>query len=217
MTMMNRSLVVLFAWLFGMAGVVHADEKADLRQHVEESSQNLIQKLDDNRDVYKEDPEAFYANMEQALSGFVDFRRIAARVMGRYARQASPEQRDQFVRAFKRSLFDAYAKALVESGDFSMTVTEVDMKPDFPNRASVETEIKTESGSRYPVAYSMHRSEGEQWKMENVIVEGVNIGLAFRDRFAQEMEAKRNNVQAVIDGWNETVKDLSLEDEVDES
>ncbi|PVY70769.1 phospholipid transport system substrate-binding protein [Tamilnaduibacter salinus] len=217
MTMMTRSLVVLCAWLFGMAGMVHADEKAQLQQYVEDSSQELIQKLDENRDLYKEDPEAFYASMEEALSGFVDFRRIAARVMGRYARQASPEQRDQFVRAFKRSLFDAYARALVESGQFSITVTEVDMKPDFADRASVLTEIETDSGNRYPVAYSMHRDDNGTWKMENVIVEGVNIGLAFRDRFAQEMEAKRGNVQAVIDGWNETVKDLSLENEVEES
>nr|WP_211276974.1 ABC transporter substrate-binding protein [Tamilnaduibacter salinus] len=214
---MTRSLVALFAWFVALAGVAHAEDKAELREHVEQSTQQLIQKLDENRGLYAEDPQAFYTRMEEALSGFVDFRRIAARVMGRYARQASPEQRDQFVRAFKRSLFDAYARALVESGQFSITVTEVDMKPDFADRASVLTEIETDSGNRYPVAYSMHRDDNGTWKMENVIVEGVNIGLAFRDRFAQEMEAKRGNVQAVIDGWNETVKDLSLENEVEES
>ncbi len=53
--------------------------------------------------------------------------------------------------------------------------------------------------------------------MENVIVEGINIGLAFRDRFAQEMEQNRGQIQAVIDGWSDAVKTLKLEDEVDKS
>ncbi len=53
--------------------------------------------------------------------------------------------------------------------------------------------------------------------MENVIVEGVNIGLAFRDRFAQEMESKRGNVQAVIDDWSKAVEALELEEGADKS
>ncbi|HEV8078890.1 MAG TPA: ABC transporter substrate-binding protein, partial [Marinobacter sp.] len=51
----------------------------------------------------------------------------------------------------------------------------------------------------------------------NVIVEGVNIGLAFRDRFSQEMEASRDQVQVVIDGWNGAVDSLNLKQAIDET
>jgi len=47
-------------------------------------------------------------------------------------------------------------------------------------------------------------------------VEGVNIGLAFRDRFSQEMEANRDQTQVVIDGWNDAADNLNLEQAIDE-
>ena len=65
--------------------------------------------------------------------------------------------------------------------------------------------------------YSMYLNDSGQWMMENVIVEGVNIGLAFRDRFSQEMEAKRGQIQAVIDGWSDTTKSMNLEKDVGKS
>ncbi|WP_242674380.1 MlaC/ttg2D family ABC transporter substrate-binding protein [Marinobacter halodurans] len=188
-----------------------------LRQYVDDNTQALVQELNEKRGLYNTDREAFYEQMEAALANFVDFRRIAARVMGRYARQASPEQRDAFVEKFKRSLFDSYAKALVEADNFTISVGDATINPNHDDRASVELQVTTASGNRYPVVYSMYRNDNDRWMMENVIVEGVNIGLAFRDRFAQEMEENRNNVQAVIDGWTDAVKELDLDKKVDQS
>ncbi|WP_427901644.1 MlaC/ttg2D family ABC transporter substrate-binding protein [Marinobacter caseinilyticus] len=198
-----------------MSFKVRADE--DLRRYVDQNTQALVDKLNAERGLYSKDPEAFYKSMNDALEGFVDFRRIAARVMGRYARQATPEQRDEFVEKFKRSLFDSYAQALVNANDFSIRVKEANIDPSSENRASVMMEVESASGNRYPVSYSMYRNDQGQWLMENVIVEGVNIGLAFRDRFAQEMEASRDNIQAVIDDWSKAVDSLALDKEVSES
>lgn len=194
---------------------VRADEA--LRQYVDSNTQALVDKLNKERGLYSRDPEAFYKSMNEALNGFVDFRRIAARVMGRYARQATPEQRDEFVEKFKRSLFDSYAQALVSANNFDIRVKEAIIDPSNESRATVAMEVESASGNRYPVSYSMYRNDSGRWLMENVIVEGVNIGLAFRDRFAQEMEANRGEVQAVIDDWSKAVESLELDDEVDKS
>lgn len=207
----------LMAMLLVVAAMPASADSDSLRQYVDDNTQALVQELNEKRGLYNSDREAFYEQMESALSNFVDFRRIAARVMGRYARQASPEQRDAFVEKFKRSLFDSYAKALVEADHFTISVGDATINPSNEERASVELQVTTASGNRYPVVYSMYLNDNDRWMMENVIVEGVNIGLAFRDRFAQEMEEKRNNVQAVIDGWTDTVKELDLDKKVDQS
>lgn len=200
-----------------LATTVRAGEAEDLLQYVDENTQRLVDKLNQERGLYESDPEAFYRKMDEALSDFVDFRRIAARVMGRYARQTTPEQRDAFVVKFKRSLFDSYAQALVNADEFRIEVKEATILPQDESRASVQMEVITASGNRYPVTYSMYKTDGGQWMMENVIVEGVNIGLAFRDRFSQEMEENRGQIQAVIDGWSDAVQSLNLEQEVDNS
>ncbi|WP_417501085.1 MlaC/ttg2D family ABC transporter substrate-binding protein [Marinobacter sp.] len=212
----QRMFLALTLMAFCVASV-QAGPEEDLQQYVDENTQRLVEKLMAERGLYERDPEAFYQNMDDALEGFVDFRRIAARVMGRYARQTTPEQRDEFVAKFKRSLFDSYAQALVSAENFKINVNSATINPQDDNRASVAMEVITASGNRHAVTYSMYRKEDSKWMMENVIVEGVNIGLAFRDRFTQEMEANRGQVQVVIDGWSDAVKSLNLEDEVNKS
>lgn len=210
-----------FIWMFAMvalvAGQAWAGPEDDLKQYVDENTQKLVQKLNEEKGLYEQDPEAFYASMDETLDQFVDFRRIAARVMGRYARQTSPEQRDEFVAKFKRSLFDSYAQALVSAENFEINVLDAEILVQNDDRASVQMEVISASGNRYPVTYSMYRNGEGRWMMENVIVEGVNIGLAFRDRFAQEMEQNRGQVQAVIDGWGDAVEALKLDEELDRS
>lgn len=195
-----------------------AANSQELARYVDKNTQELVARLNQEKDLYTEDPDAFYREMEQALTGFVDFRRIAARVMGRYARQATPEQRDEFVVRFKRSLFESYAQALVNNSDgFEIAVRDAQINPRDEDRASVDMLVTTESGDRYQVTYSMYRNQDSgDWLMENVIVEGVNIGLAFRDRFAQEMESRLGDVDAVIENWGDAVASLNLDEEMDQ-
>ena len=217
MSALKHRLTLMIAMVALMVGQVWAGPEEDLKRYVDENTQKLVQKLNAEKGLYEKDPEAFYASMDETLQEFVDFRRIAARVMGRYARQTTPEQRDAFVEKFKRSLFDSYAQALVSAEDFEIIVKEATILPQNEDRASVEMELISASGNRYPVTYSMYRTGDDRWMMENVIVEGVNIGLAFRDRFAQEMEENRGQVQAVIDGWGDAVEALNLDEQVDRS
>lgn len=217
MSALKHHILVGFVMALFLMARVQAGEAEDLRDYVDENTQRLVEKLNSERGLYQRDPEAFYESMDQALTDFVDFRRIAARVMGRYARQTTPEQRDKFVVAFKRSLFDSYAQALVNAQDFQIEVKGATINPQSNDRASVQMEVISASGNRYPVTYSMYKTGNGRWLMENVIVEGVNIGLAFRDRFSQEMEENRGQIQAVIDGWSDAVESLNLDQEVDKS
>ena len=208
------ALAALMALALFVPAAAQATPEEELRAYVDRNTQQLVDKLNAEKGLYSKDPQAFYKGMDEELSNFVDFRRIAARVMGRYARQTTPEQRDAFVEKFKRSLFDSYAQALVSADEFEINVKEATIYPDNDSRASVQMEVISASGNRYPVTYSMYRTDQGRWMMENVIVEGVNIGLAFRDRFSQEMEQRRGQIQAVIDNWGSAIDSLNLEEEV---
>ncbi len=214
---LTQRLALVLALVSFLVAPAQADGARELQAYVDNNTQRLVAKLNQERGLYKSNPEAFYVSMDETLREFVDFRRIAARVMGRYARQTTPAQRDEFVQKFKRSLFDSYAQALVNAEEFKIKVKEATINPQDDGRGSVQMEVITQSGNRYPVTYSMYKTEDGRWMMENVIVEGVNIGLAFRDRFAQEMEENRGQIQAVIDGWSDAVESLKLDEEVSQS
>ena len=76
-----------------------------------------------------------------------------------------------------------------------------------PNRANVKQEIRLASGEVYPVIYSMFRSEDGAWRMRNIIVNGVNMGLTYRNQFSSAATDARygGDMDKVIDGWIESV------------
>jgi len=204
---MNNILQRVFvAFLFSLALVkpvfAFADDSEQVRQTVEQNVLEVVDYFEKEKQYYETDPERFFRNMDLALSKIVDFRRIAARVMGRFARKASKEQRDRFVETFKKTLFDTYSKTLIESGTFEIRVTKAAINSRSDRRASVDLEVMSDNGNTYPVIYSMYKTDEGEWLMENVIVFGVNVGLAFRDRFESQMRATRGDIDAVIDGWS---------------
>lgn len=190
-------------WLFLSQWVQAFADAPEVQKVVEENTRLLVTQLEQHRGLYQTDPTTFYKKMEVALEEVVDFRRIAGRVMGRYARQADKSQRDQFVETFKKSLFSTYAKALVESGDFTIQVQGSKMISESNDRASVELVVTSSSGNSYPVIYSMYlNTKQEKWLLENMIVNGINVGLAFRDRFEEEVQKHKGDLSSVIQNWS---------------
>ena len=87
--------------LVGTSASAKAQQSAeDIRQTVEINVAELLEKFYEERDTYDTEPDRFLKNMDLALSKIVDFRRIAGRVMGKYARKASKEQKNRFVDIF---------------------------------------------------------------------------------------------------------------------
>ena len=190
------------------------DQSEVVRKIVEKSVQDLLVKFKVEKEFYNSDPDRFFANMDQSLSEIVDFRRIAARVMGKYGRTASDSQKDQFVKVFKDSLYTTYTKTLIDSGVFEINVTKAEINSRSDEKASVYMDVISGNGTIFPVIYSMHKTGKQAWMMENVIVFGVNIGLAFRDKFELEYRKNKGNLDQVIKGW--TV-DLELEGAVEQA
>ncbi|QJD60467.1 ABC transporter substrate-binding protein [Pseudomonas sp. gcc21] len=176
------------------------------QQVVEDTSNRVMDVLDSNRELYRKDSEAFLEGLSEVLDPVVDYEGIARSVMTvRFSRDASPEQIQRFIETFKRSMVQFYGNALLEFDSGKIKVLPPrnrDQQRD--DRASVNMEIQTANGTVYPATYTMVNKDG-QWMVRNVIVEGINIGLLFRDQFAQAMQAHGNDLDKVIDNWGGVV------------
>lgn len=212
---MNKAFKLVTLWLVLALGIAAAQvsyaatttasqglESEEIRLTVEKNVTEVLELFKVEREYYETDPERFLASMDGALNKIVDFRRIAARVMGKYGRRASKEQKNRFVSVFKDSLYTTYTKTLVESGVFDIKVTKAKLNSRSDKKAVVDMQVITDNGTVLPVAYSMYLNKENQWLMENVIVFGVNVGLAFRDRFALQYRKSKGDLDLVIDGWS---------------
>lgn len=184
-----------------LAPLVHAQTAYEM---VEQTTQELFADLDDNRELYRTDPQAFYTAMDRIIGATVDVEGVARSVMTvRYSRRASPEQVERFQENFKRSLMQFYGNALLEYDNKGVRVLPPHL-PEGQERTEVRMEVTDNYGTLYPVSYTMIKLDG-QWRLRNVVINGINLGKLFRDQFAEAMQRNRNNLDVVIDTWVDTV------------
>jgi phospholipid transport system substrate-binding protein len=60
------------------------------------------------------------------------------------------------------------------------------------------------------VIYSMRLSKDGVWRVYNLIINGINIGLTYRNQFASSMKSPehRGNLDAVIATWGDTIANV---------
>ncbi|CAK9891092.1 MULTISPECIES: MlaC/ttg2D family ABC transporter substrate-binding protein [Pseudomonas] len=194
-SILRRGLLVLLAALPLMASAAALSPK----QVIEKTTTQLLADLKANKEQYKANPSAFYDALNANLGPVVDADGISKSIMTvKYSRKASPEQMQRFQENFKRSLMQFYGNALLEYNNQGISVGNA--KQDGDDRASVDMTVKGNNGAVYPVQYTLTKLDGE-WKVRNVIVNGINIGKLFRDQFADAMSRNGNNLDKTIDGW----------------
>lgn len=194
----TRLAALLLLGMWCVASTVQAQQSP--QQLIEDNVAALMQKLEGRKDYYAQHEEALESLVDASLDDVADFHYIAASVMGRYFRVATPEQRSRFVDVFRETLIDTYAQGLVTFDYRDIRVLEGNDERRYENQASVEMEVVSTNGEVYPVEYTLHRRDGE-WRVINVIVNGINLGLTFRNQFDQAMRDHNRDIDAVIDGW----------------
>ncbi|WP_043196892.1 MlaC/ttg2D family ABC transporter substrate-binding protein [Pseudomonas putida] len=193
-SILRRGLLVLLA-AFPLL-VVAAQTPHDV---VQSTTTELLGDLKANKEQYKSNPGAFYDALNRILGPVVDADGISRSIMTvKYSRKATPEQMQRFQENFKRSLMQFYGNALLEYNNQGIIVDPA--KADDGKRASVGMKVTGNNGAVYPVQYTLENIGGE-WKVRNVIVNGINIGKLFRDQFADAMQRNGNNLDKTIDGW----------------
>lgn len=167
---------------------------------VRTSTDMLLKKLEKVQPFYESDPERFFKEVEMALDPHVDFASLVRGVMAKHYRGATPAQRKKFELAFRRTFVRTYGKALLAFDNQQLVVIppETDGRSD---KAVVELELHSHSGAVYPFVYQMIRRDGK-WRLRNVIISGVNIGLQFRGQFASAMHRYQQDIDRVIETWS---------------
>ncbi len=171
---------------------------------VKGTTDELLGDLKANKASYQQNPQAFFDALNRILGPVVDSEGISRSIMTvKYSRGASDAQMKRFEENFKTSLMQFYGKALLEYDNQDIRV--LPARAESGDRTSVGMEVRDSKGTVYPVSYTMVQLGGE-WKMRNVIINGINVGKLFRDQFADSMQRNGNDLDKTIDGWADVVK-----------
>ncbi|MGC5702444.1 ABC transporter substrate-binding protein [Pseudomonas sp. NFXW11] len=195
-SILRRGLLVLLAALPMLANAAGGMSAHDL---VQDTTNRMLADLSANKEKYKQSPNDFYNALNGIVGPAVDADGISRSIMTvKYSRKATPEQMARFQENFKRSLIQFYGNALLEYNNQGITLSPA--KDESGTRTSVDMQVKGNNGAIYPVSYTLEKINDE-WKIRNVIINGINIGKLFRDQFADAMQRNGNNLDKTIDGW----------------
>ncbi|MDX1320038.1 MAG: ABC transporter substrate-binding protein [Oceanospirillum sp.] len=191
--------VVLFA--VALTPAVQAAEEKTPKEVITGTANELLGIIEEARGYYDEDPQRFYDNVQRILEPTIDMRRFAAGVMAKYYRVATSDQRRRFLEVFKSSMIRTYAKGLLAFSNEEIRVLDPKGPSRDPDRDSVEMEVIAVDGTVYPIIYSMRKGKDGLWRITNVTVNGINLGLTFRNQFDSAMQAHDRNFDYVIENW----------------
>jgi phospholipid transport system substrate-binding protein len=156
--------------------------------------------LEGRKDELANDPDALYAMVDDILLPIFDRRYAAQLVLGKHWRNASDDERGDFVDAFYGSLVRKYSDGVLQFNQSSLEILPFrgdDTKP----RATVKTIVRLDNGTKVPVNYGMVKRESG-WLMFDVTIEGISYVRNFRTELNAEIQTK--GLRAVINRLNGT-------------
>ena len=175
-------------------------EEVSAHVYAERTHSNIIEIIRTRNQLFLDDPDLFTKEISDAFGPIVDFKRISRNVMGKYAKDATPKQLEDFSEVFENSLLDTYASTLVEFKDEKINVLPPTSSTKSKTKARVNIEIVT-SSSIYPGRYSMYLDKNNDWKIINIEINGMNLGKIFRNQFYSLMEKNKEDINLVIEKW----------------
>jgi phospholipid transport system substrate-binding protein len=190
--------------LLGAVSVSAQNVASEPHDLVRATTEKVLGLLETGIDPVKS-PEAFVDQISAILDPVVAFEYIAKGVLGVHAEKASPEQIKQFSIAFKKGLVNTYGKGI--SGFQGLDIQVLDpVKPvGDARRATVVQEIKSASGVT-KVSYSMAKNRQGQWKMINLVLNGINFGKTFRGQFSAAVAKNQGDLDKTIQQWEQGVQ-----------
>lgn len=125
--------------------------------------------------------------VDTLLMPHVNFERMTASAVGRFWRQATPEQRQRLQAEFKTLLVRTYSAALTQIRDQTLVV-----KPTRAAAGATEVVVRSEirgKGEPIQLDYRLEQTPAG-WKVYDLNVMGVWLVETYRTQFAQEIAAK---------------------------
>ena len=154
-----------------------------------DNSSRVIATLDKRRAEFTSNRAKLRAFIHSEFSQMFDRDYAARQVLGRHGRGASDADVKLFADALADNLMQRYGSSLL---DFNTKLrVRVKSETALPRGLGVKvsSELLRSGGDAIPVDYLMRKS-GSQWKVFDVMVEGVSFVQTFRQQFDAELQRK---------------------------
>ncbi|ASK26384.1 MlaC/ttg2D family ABC transporter substrate-binding protein [Neisseria chenwenguii] len=196
---MNRSL---FALMFAAPAAIVAPYAAAAEHPAQaQMQQNIDTVLKIARNTSLSEAQRV-KQVESYADRYLDYERISALAVGAPWKQFTPQQKTEFIAAFKEMIISMYShSALIGAADVKVRL--LPKMTSNGNKFDVFSELQTKSGKKYEVAYQLYQV-GPVYKIYNFRLDGTSLVTVYRNQFGELIKQKG------IDGTIAAVKAKQL-------
>ncbi len=200
-----------FCWkitiLLILSSNLYSDEKSEIHSFIDDNAQYFLTVIKEEGSNFDENPEGFKEKLKNIWEPMVDVQLVSRLILNKAYKDASKEQILNFQKRTKKLLLDTYVSTLLEFEDYEIFTNE---KIKYNKNKTYEVEIKFDSTSSYSfiTKFTIYRNKKGELKIINIIIDGINLGLTFRNQFQGVLKKEKNNLDNAIESW----QPLSSED-----
>ena len=160
---------------------------------IKEVSTDVLDSVRNDKSIKDGDVQKVITLVDAKVMPHVNFQRMTASAVGRYWRQATPEQQKKLQDEFKVLLVRTYSGALAQVRDQTVQLKPMRASPE-DKEVVVRTEIRGR-GDPIQLDYRLEQVAGG-WKIYDVNVLGIWLVENYRNTFLQEIGA--NGIDGLI-------------------
>ena len=163
---------------------------------IKKVADGLIKRLQADKVKLQNNPAYARTIVRENLDPYIDSQAFTRIVMGTYAtpQKSTAAQRAQFEKNFRETLIENYGSAFTK---FTNQTYSVRPYKDTKSTNPVVTIDFNNKGEKIPVSFQLV-DKGSQWKIRNINVSGIDLGLQFRNQFAATVTRNGGDLNKAI-------------------
>jgi phospholipid transport system substrate-binding protein len=136
------------------------------------------------------------AGIRAVLTNYFNMPYMGQAALGTHWNQASPEQRERFLKAVTNAEARAYTDRFSQYGGQTLTVTRVSQRPN--GTSIVDSKLNQSNGQPIAIQWEV-RDSGSGLRITDVKIEGVSMVMTRRSDFNSYISGHGGKVEPLID------------------
>ena len=196
---MIRLFLTKILIIFSLSQPLASDDNENAFNFINENAVYFLTIIKTEGSKYEEKPDEFKEKLKNIWEPMVDVSLVSRLILSKAYRTATEEQILLFQTRTKKLLLDTYITALLEFEDYEL---ETSRKIKENKNKTLEVEINFFSASdSFKAKFTLYKNKQGELKIINIIIDGINLGLTFRNQFQDNLKNENYDLDKAIETW----------------
>ena len=195
---MIRFFLTKFLFVLSFSSFLYSEKIPEIHEFIDKNAQYFLTVIKEEGSTYDNEPEKFKTRLKNIWEPMVDVGLVSRLILSKAYADATPEQIVAFEEQTKKLLLDTYVTTLLEFEDYNLeTNDEIKI-----NKRTYEVSVKFLSSSdSFITKFSVYKNKLGEYKIINIIIDGINLGLTFRNQFQDNLANNNMDLNKAIETW----------------